>query len=268
MTSSSSYAEVILCEDKMGKIIFTDNKSLCIGLKTKTIKTDESCGKQPEYEHKINYCTPRRQYQRAGNDWTIYLEKSMADGDKALSDKAIKKIEKNLNEILFLLPKKAAEELSKIDIYLMWGEKSPHGGRSSSMAYIRPGEPSNFFYLDPRWQNVIVVYSATNLMYLDGLWTKKVLMHELAHAWHLNNWAEKHPQIYEAYLNAKNKGLYLNVKDYKGKTIQSAYALKNKLEYFAELSAMYFVGGDYFPYDREGLSNYDLIGMKMISDFW
>jgi hypothetical protein len=55
------------------------------------------------------------------------------------------------------------------------------------MGYFRKGQPLNYHYLDPRWQDVIVIYSAKNLLYLNELWTKKALMHELAHAWHIGN---------------------------------------------------------------------------------
>lgn len=72
------------------------------------------------------------------------------------------------------------------------------------------------------------------------LWAKKALMHELAHAWHITNWPESHPPIVNAYQNAKRVEFYTNVKDIKGENIPKAYAIKNQLDYFAELLAIYF----------------------------
>jgi len=263
-------ARVIQCSDASGKAIFTDNESLCVVNNNQEeiteIATKRYCGKKVKNKHKVDYCSPQREYYQKGNTWTIYLEQVLVDEEQVLADKALKKLEKNLNEIISLLPVNAARQLKRLDIYLMKGEKS--GADEGGMSYIRPGEPSNYHYLDPRWQDVIVVYSAKTLMYLDDVWTKKALMHELAHAWHISHWPQRHPPIYNAFLQAKEKGLYLDVNDYKGRKIKSAYAVKNQLEYFADLSAMYFVGGNYFPYNRQGLKEYDPMGYEMIKLLW
>lgn len=271
-------AEVFSCKGKSGNAIFTDERSQCAVVKGNSNENDinkidipESnvifrCGKKAINKHKVDYCTPRREYYKTGNSWTIYLEQSLVDTDKAYADKALNKLEQNLNEIIAKLPPTAAQQLKKLDVYLMKGEKS--GVNEGGMSYIRPGEPSNYHYLDPRWQHAIVVYSAKTLMYLDEMWTKKALMHELAHAWHISNWPQRHPPIYNAYLNAKNKGLYRNIEDYKGRKIEAAYAIKNQMEYFADLSAMYFVGGNYFPYSKNGLKKYDLMGYGMVNSIW
>lgn len=167
-----------------------------------------------------------------------------------------------------MLPQVPAQKLRQLTFYLMWGESSPKGGCKSCMSYIRPGEPKNYSYLDLRWENVIVVYSAKNLMWLDSLWSKKALMHELAHAWNLYNRPENNEPIVSAYRNAKDLGLYRNVKGNKGKIIKEAYAIKNHLEYFAESSAIYFVGGNYYLSNKDLLSVYDNYGFKVIETGW
>ena len=243
-------AEVLSCTDESGQTIFTDNRLDCASTEEdnisdiKTIHSSQSCGKKVTNKHKVDYCTPRREYYRAGNTWNIYLEQALADENQAYADKALHKLERSLEEIIVKLPPNSARQLKKLNIYLMKGEKSGVG--EGGMSYIRPGEAKNYHYLDPRWQHAIVVYSAKTLLYLDDMWTKKALMHELAHAWHISNWPQRHPPIYNAYLDIKSKGLYKNINDYKGREIEVAYALKNQMEYFADLSAIYFVGGNYF----------------------
>ena len=150
----------------------------------------------------------------------------------------------------------------------MWGEDSSNGGKKSGMRFVRRGETTNRLHYDDNWEHSIVIYSAENLMYLNDMWTKKSLVHELAHAWHIMNWPEKHNEILDPWQQAKSKKLYLNVKDYKNRVKPKAYAVKNNLEYFAELSAMYFVGGDYFPYERGGLIQYDPLGVSMVEKLW
>jgi hypothetical protein len=226
---------------------------------------DEPEGAKPA---RADFRVPQRQYEKAPADLNIYVERSLAMGDASLSQDAQRKLQKNLDEIFALLPERPARRLKQLRFYLMWGTDAPEGGRPSGMSYIRNGEPTRYPYLDPAWNDVIVVYSAKNLMYLDSLWTKKALMHELAHAWHILNWPEKHRPIEGAYKAAMTRGLYRNVRDNKGKLIPNAYAARNRLEYFAELSAMYFVGGNYFPFDRAGLTEYDPIGESMVRTLW
>ena len=265
LVATTSAAAVIQCKNERGNPIFTDNASLCHGNTATAVKLKEAANPDKE---KISFRIPQREYQKTSGRWSLYLESSMVTGDPDLADKAQRKLERNLSEIFAVLPAQTARKLERLSFYLMWGEDAPGGGRDSGMSFIRDGEPDNYPHLDPRWNGVIVIYSAKNLMYLDSLWTKKALMHELAHAWHIMNWPEKYEPIYAAYVNAKSKDLYRNVKDYKGKTIPTAYAIKNQLEYFAELSAIYFVGGNYFPYSKSDLKNYDSAGFEMVSLLW
>jgi hypothetical protein len=218
---------------------------------------------------RVNFRLPLRQYQHFSGEWDIYIERMLAEHDPALARSAREKLERALREIFAALPERPAHALRPTPFYLMWGEAAPEGGKPSGMSYIRPGEAQRYPYLDSRWSNVIVVYSATNLMYLDALWTKKSLTHEIAHAWHIRNWPDKYEPIYTAYTHANALGLYRNVTDYKGKAIRDAYAIRrNQLEYFAELSAMYFVGSNYYPFDRAGLAKYDPMGERIVRALW
>src|SRR5690606_2837959 len=141
---------------------------------------------------KVDYRIPERQHESVGSSYTVFIEHDLLKGDATLANQATQKLETTLTEIFSVLPQVPAQKLRQLTFYLMWGEDSPKGGRKSGMSYIRPGEPKNYPYLDSRWGNAIVIYSAKNLMYLDALWSKKALMHELAHAWHLNNWPENY----------------------------------------------------------------------------
>ncbi len=265
---SFSMADAVRCKDKSGSVIFTDNVRLCYGNDKKVISATSLNKEIPKKKAKANFRIPQRTYQKANSAWNIHTEKSLIDGDPELAQKSLKKLEKSLEEIFSVLPENPASRLRGISFYLMWGKQSPHGGRKSGMSYIREGEPLNYAHLDPRWNHAIVIYSAKNLMYLTELWAKKALMHELAHAWHITNWPESHPPIVNAYQNAKRMGLYTNVKDIKGKVIPKAYAIKNQLEYFAELSAIYFVGGNYFPFSKHDIAGYDKHGINMLSQSW
>ncbi len=220
------------------------------------------------YAKTVDFSSPKREYLKENGEWTIYYEKSMLQGNPKLTKRSLQKLTNKLQDVKAALPSYSLDKLKQIKIFLMWGEASPQGGLKSGMRFVRKGESKSRKHYDTRWEYGIVIYSAENLMYLDSLWSKKALMHEFAHAWHILNWPEKHPQITKPWNNAKSQQLYKKVKDYKGRTKDKAYALTNQLEYFAELSAIYFVGGDYFPFNRSGLKDYDPNGFYMIEELW
>ncbi|MCU7904907.1 MAG: hypothetical protein KZQ76_03465 [Candidatus Thiodiazotropha sp. (ex Epidulcina cf. delphinae)] len=274
MLSSTAIAEVVRCKDKSGQIIFTDNPRLCSSKEQETIvlKSDNQYTSivdiKTKRRIKTNFRVPKRLYKKADSTWVIYIEKNLLANDPSLGQQALSKLELNLNDIFDKLPPVAASRLKSLSFYLMWGKQSTKEKPLNGLSYIRKGEANNYPTLDPRWSHSIIVYSAKNLMYLDEVWTKKALMHEMAHAWHITNWPDKHPPIVAAYENAKQQGLYRSIKDYKGRSIPKAYALKNQLEYFSDLSAIYFVGGNYYPFNQEGLSKYDNVGLQLVSSLW
>ncbi len=215
-----------------------------------------------------NFRTPVREYASVSDRWRVHVEKVFMDRRPERAASAVKKLEATLESIFLTLPERPQKELVGMDFYLLWGKSSPLGGRSSGMNYIRRGEPGRYPHLDPRWEHAIIIFSAENLLFLDELWSRKALMHELAHAWHLSQWPEKHPPVMEAWKRAEASQLYREVMDYKSRRLPVAYACKNQLEYFAELSAMYFVGGDYEPFNRDGLKAYDPGGCAMVEALW
>lgn len=216
----------------------------------------------------VNFNYPVRDYSSVGGSWSIFYEKDMEKASSELARKSVAKLIDALSSIEKQLPERSLRELKTLKIFLMWGEDSPSGGNKSGMRFVRRGETERQSHYDKRWEHSIVIYSAKNLMYLTDMWTKKALVHELSHAWHIMHWPEKYAPIVKAWENAKSNNLYINVKDYRGNIKPEAYAIKNQLEYFAELSAVYFVGGDYFPFNQQGLVRYDPAGAAMVENLW
>ncbi|WP_226647337.1 hypothetical protein [Microbulbifer variabilis] len=69
-------------------------------------------------------------------------------------------------------------------------------------------------------------------------------------------------------MSSRQNSLYLAQEDVKGKILKPAYASKNEKEYFSELSAIYFVGGNYYPFNRSDLKIYDPTGCSMVERVW
>ncbi len=212
---------------------------------------------------------PRRYSDRVLSGWSVSVEKQLLDEDRSTADKALAKLEAKLGEVNKVLPPESLRELQAVRIFLLYGPKATGGGRSSSFQYFRPGAPRYSPYLDDRMSNSILIFSAYNYNYLDALWSVKGLVHELAHAQHLLHWKEKEPGIYDAWDSAIKAGLYRSDVAAEAKNIKTLrYAAQNQLEYFSELSAMYFVGCNYPPVNRAELKAYDPAGYAMIERYW
>jgi hypothetical protein len=217
----------------------------------------------------VNYREPERSFQTVQpGQWTVLIEEQLPANEPHLAKRALARLENKLGATLMALPDSAHALFRKLPIFLMYGSKAEGGGRDSGAEYFQRNAPAYHKELDPRWKSCVVIYSARNYVQLSEFWSVKVLVHELAHAFQLERWPEKQPDIYQAWQNAVKRGLYRKVKDDKGAILETAYAAKNQLEYFAELSCMYFVGCNYQPFNREELKSYDPVGYEMIEKMW
>ena len=217
----------------------------------------------------VNYRTPPRDYVHVPvGPRSVQVEKTLQSEDRALARKAVDRLARNINRALRLLPEHAPFGLRNTRYYLMHGPKAPGGGKDNGLEYIHPLNASARQDLDPRWGDSIVVYSAENYDRISDLWALKAVIHELAHAYHLHDWPEDQPEILHPYQAAMKRGLYHKVEDLDGKVLDAAYATTNPLEYFAELTCMYFSGCNYRPFDRSDLKRYDPDGYAMVERFW
>lgn len=217
----------------------------------------------------VNYRSPERHYVSVPvGKRVIQVEKQLADENPTLMRRTLQRLGMNIDKALSIFPTQHARMLEPIPFFLMYGSDSAGGGHDSGLAYFQREAPSNRQWLDETWGSSIVVYSAANYVSITDFWALKSVTHELAHAYQLEQWPEKQSEVLDAYQNAMKGGLYHGVRDDKGKTLAKAYAAENQLEYFAELSCMYFVGCNYQPQDRRTLLAYDPKGHAMIEAMW
>ncbi len=222
-----------------------------------------------ESERGANYARPLRDYScRRVAGWSVLMEEEMLSKDAALTERSLKRLESKLNDIRGLLPSHTLSLLQRIPIFVLYGTKSSHGGRSSGAQFLAQNAPEHNPLLDPRMASCIVVYSAEHFCGLSDFGATKILLHELAHAWHLEQWPENQPDIVGTYRGAMEKRLYHLVRKADGSKIEKTYATQNHLEYFAELSCVWFLGNDSFPFDRGDLSLYDPTGAHLMRTFW
>jgi hypothetical protein len=221
----------------------------------------------PGYSVDLNH-PPRAYVITNAGGWTIWIERELVEDHASLASNALARLRRNLAAMLKVLPDPSHRLLQARRVFLMLGEQSKFGGKNNGADYFQRTAPAHFPQLDPRMASSVLIYSATNYVWLSDLWAIKVLVHEFAHAWQLEQWPEKQPDILAAYEHAMHEGLYQKVKADDGSVLDRAYAATNQLEYFAELSCVYFVGCNYYPFNREQLKAYDPVGFDMIRKLW
>ena len=259
--SAQSYSEIVKCKDHSGNTHFTDKPEKCVGEQVVTT---------PRYtkSKRVNYRFPERPYRQAESKYTIFLEISEKSDVRALQDKALEKLIAALDYVFEKLPKHAHAELKEVKFYLMLGDLSPLGGEKNILRYISKYGTHSGSLHGTRWRNAVVIYSLKTFLNHDDLVAHGALCHELSHAWHLLSWPSGYQPMMDAWLNSRQESLYLSVKNYKGGLEEPGYASTNQLEYFADLSTMYYVGSWYFPFDRKGLQKYDPKGYALIEALW
>ena len=217
----------------------------------------------------IDYRKPQREYQavRAG-ERSIQVEKQLPADAPKLAARAVARLDKKISQALELMPEPARARLKKVRFFLMYGPKARAGGHDNGLEFFQKHAPAHYKHMDPAWGGCVVVYSAENYAGISDFWALKAVFHELAHAHHLEQWPEDQPDIYGAWDKAMKRGLHHGVKDDEGKTLDASYAAVNQLEYFAELSCMYFTGCNYYPFTRTELKAYDPVGYEMIVKMW
>ena len=217
----------------------------------------------------VDFNHPPREYvRRTLSGWTVLVEKQLADDAPELAKRATARLEQKLARADRLLPAASLGDLRKVKFFLMYGPKADGGGRDNGLEYFQRHAPEHFDHLDPRMAGSIVVYDAENYVRLTEFWAMKAILHELGHAQHLEHWPESHAEIYDTWKHAVDTGLYQTVLPGDRDAHLPNYAAQNHLEYFAELTAMYFLGCDYTPRDRAALKQYDPAGYQLIEKLW
>jgi arylsulfatase A-like enzyme len=200
--------------------------------------------------------------------WDVLVEQELVDHAPELARRALARLDQKLAETAAVLPDAALADLRRVKIFLLFGPDAKAGGRREGLEYFQVNAALNQEWLDQRMARSIVIFSAANFVKLSEFWALKALVHEFGHAQHLEHWPEDRADIYDTWNHAVKAGLYRVVRAEDEGTHMPNYAAQNHLEYFAELTAMYFVGANYFPRDRPGLKAYDPAGHALVEKLW
>lgn len=200
--------------------------------------------------------------------WTLHVRKELTAPDKfAVTERAIRLVGAQLDDVVRLVPSPAVAELRRIQLYF-----SPQYAGTPMRAEYHPGK--QWLAANGRDPAMAKAVEFTNLDILDKEVQRMPMLtlHELAHGYHDLVLGYGHAGVLAAYAAADKAGTYASVKrrDWQGKetTGVRAYALTNAKEYFAETTEAFFGKNDFFPFERQELERADPTGFAMLREVW
>ena len=199
--------------------------------------------------------------------WNVRISKALLAADHAATEHALKGIAEQLDGIVRVVPPAAVAELRKVPLYVSpeYPGVKPRAEYHPAAGWLRANER------DPAMEKAV---EFTNVRIFDAE-VKRMpvfVLHELAHAYHDRVLGSDHPEILTAYKHAKEAKLYDAVErrrtDGRPNTRESAYAISNHKEYFAETSEAFFGTNDYFPFTRDELKAHDPEMFRVLDRVW
>lgn len=205
--------------------------------------------------------------ERSVQGFKIFVEKRAFSENDSLTNQALAHLEEQLTTITALPLKPAIlEQLKSVSLFVDWN--TAYGG-----AVYHPSEEwlvENGYF--PGKAESIEISNLQNFLAWSKLNQPFMILHEFSHAYHHQIVGFEDKRITDAFNAALSEKLYRNVDLHNGNEeyskTETAYALSNFKEYFAELSEAYFGRNDIFPFNKEELKDYDPLGFEMIESVW
>jgi hypothetical protein len=199
--------------------------------------------------------------------WNLHVSKALLADEPAATAKAIDLLEKQLAEIVRVVPAKAVGELKKVPLWF-------------SPEYPGVG-PKAEFHPDGGWLKdngrnpamaEAVEFTNIRIFPQECQRMPNFALHELAHAYHFRVLGFDDQAIRDAYERAKAAALYDKVErqrtDGRPNPMERAYAMTNDKEYFAETTEAFFSRNDFFPFTREELRAHDPRMFAVLEAVW
>ncbi len=199
--------------------------------------------------------------------WSLHVSRALLADEPEATAKAIVLLEKQLEEIVRVVPPAAVTALKKTPLWF-----SPE----------YPGvQPKAEFHPDAEWLRdhgrdpaMAQAIEFTNIQIFPESCERmpNFALHELAHAYHFRVLGADHPAIREAYERARAAGIYKQVERRLGgrrpASVGLAYAMTDDKEYFAESTEAYFSRNDFFPFTRTELLAHDPRIVSVLEAVW
>ncbi|MEI6238756.1 MAG: hypothetical protein WCR51_00050 [Planctomycetia bacterium] len=215
----------------------------------------------PEGDDRAGYRT------REIQGWKVHVSEALIASQKADLEVALALLDKQLAEVVKVVPAPAVAELRKTPLWFSpeypgvppRAEFHPDGG------WLRTNGRNPDMARAVEFTNVRIFAEETNRM-------PNFVLHELAHAYHFRVLGRDRDDVIAAYERAKAANLYGRVERHHGNgrpnTFEAAYAMTDPAEYFAETTEAYFCRNDFFPFTRKELHAHDPRMFAVLQEAW
>jgi dipeptidyl-peptidase-4 len=199
--------------------------------------------------------------------WTVHFSDKLLAEQKPAVDAALPFLEKQLDEILRVVPAPAVAKLKEIPIWF-----SPEYPGVGGRAEYHPG--AEWLKANGRNPAMVKGVEVTDTKDFEKEMNRmpNFMLHELAHGYHDRVLSFEEPDIIAAYKAAKEAKLYDKVERWLGNgrpnTFEKAYGISNHKEYFAEATEAYFSRNDFYPFNRAELEKHDPKMFGVLKRVW
>jgi hypothetical protein len=210
---------------------------------------------------------PQRE-ERSVAGWRVLISQTLLDDHATATERAIELLEKQLQEIVRVVPSDAVAKLKAVPLYF----SATYAGVDPKAEYHPAADWLREHGRDPAMEKAV---EFTNVLIFEAE-TRRMpnfALHELAHAYHDRELTDGfgNRDVADTFERARASGTYDRVErqDAEGRrSMDRAYALTNPQEYFAETTEAYFSRNDFFPFCREELEAHDPHACRMLSQAW
>ena len=201
--------------------------------------------------------------------WKLLISTELLQKQKVETEKAVQLLQQQLEEVQRVVPQAAVKKLQTVPLYF-----NPTYPGSGPRAEYHPG--AGWLKQNGRDPLMVKGIEFTNIAIFERELSRmpNFALHELAHAWHdqFLDAGFGNQQLQRAFARMKDSGTYEQVErrfgnDRPSRT-ESAYALTNPMEYFAESSEAFFSTNDFFPFNRNQLHQHDPEMEQLLEQLW
>lgn len=196
--------------------------------------------------------------------WKVRIDRRLLEGKHAdVGRAAVRLLGDKLYELAQFPPPDRLEKLRRVVIVM----DLDHGRLRSMQYHPSSGWLKEHGY-DPALAKCVHIPQATRLVDLKHQRIQPwCVLHELAHAYHDQEFGYEDAEIRGTFEAARAGGKYDQVLHIEGYTTKH-YALSNQMEYFAELSEAYFGTNDFYPFVRSELKQHDPRAYELLEKIW
>lgn len=201
--------------------------------------------------------------------WTVLVNQRLLAGERAATDRALKLLRVQLQEIVRVVPDPAVVKLREVTLWF-----SPEYRNVKPKAEYHPG--AGWLRDHGRDPAMVKGIEFTDIRNFEAEMRRmpNFTLHELAHAYHdrVLDGGFANAEIKAAYARAKASKSYDRVERWHGNgrtnTFERAYAMTDPMEYFAETTEAFFSRNDFFPFNRAELKQHDPEMEQLLARLW